>query len=741
MASFAETLVRMLRVIRNWLHSSSGRSRTRTPVVKGKNESPSKASRSPIVDSAEISSQQGEGLQEAPDGQPIAEPSLTLTKKGKDLPAGDPGNPVDSVDRDNRKTQDSPKRPTRLERPKRPARIGGRRHKTRARSDSGGDNKRGGRSANRIRPELICRKPAGRSRWEIYLWVDDESRIAKVMQNGEMLSRGIYGWPVSSLSESLQIETQGGNSIQFPLIEQDPLIFKMAKNWSGIGRKIRRLTRGYFIAIAARDRVRWGHIPVEPENCTCPGFVAHYFFREGEGPGAEVGGFDQAEIATNSPFCELHGQRVFDDSEHGELYVRACPQLTNMHQVAWVRVGEERQDGWSKSFRLSEESLADVLGGRQGRFFVRVYDEQVEILDSYQFRYLRSLRQILVNGEPYSSDLLLIPDSEGRAPTVVQFIGEEPIRASVAPEAMAKNEGHDRLTVPFHPNADKVSCEIECGTGRVELALHLPRIWWKMERNRGDSNSAWRHQPQKLSRDQFRLLVNARVLVQMPDRINSVFVGFGEERAIKLSKDAQGLVIPLAQFADHEQIDSYLVKDVALNVWFIQPTGKISRKPLSLFRVLADSPPEIVSFTCQPKNVAAGEQVSLSWETRVPDGFQVSIGPGVGITDPTGYVNVSPQQTTSYTLRLSAPRTIAVSKRVTVRVDRERSEIGSERKVAKVCRIGGGWRAGKGFSRGELNSADLSISEALRRSIDIDSRRRSVHSENVKVLRMEIADA
>jgi large subunit ribosomal protein L13e len=44
-------------------------------------------------------------------------------------------------------------------------------------------------------------------------------------------------------------------------------------------------------------------------------------------------------------------------------------------------------------------------------------------------------------------------------------------------------------------------------------------------------------------------------------------------------------------------------------------------------------------------------------------------------------------------------------------------------------------RLGKGFSRGELRKAGLSLKEALKLKIPVDSRRRTVHEENVKIIK------
>jgi ribosomal protein L13E len=56
-----------------------------------------------------------------------------------------------------------------------------------------------------------------------------------------------------------------------------------------------------------------------------------------------------------------------------------------------------------------------------------------------------------------------------------------------------------------------------------------------------------------------------------------------------------------------------------------------------------------------------------------------------------------------------------------------------------VFKKGGKQRLGKGFSLGELKEIKLSLKQALKLGIPVDSRRRTVHEENVKTLKEFLA--
>ncbi len=53
-----------------------------------------------------------------------------------------------------------------------------------------------------------------------------------------------------------------------------------------------------------------------------------------------------------------------------------------------------------------------------------------------------------------------------------------------------------------------------------------------------------------------------------------------------------------------------------------------------------------------------------------------------------------------------------------------------------VFRKGGKQRYGRGFSRGEVREAGLSLKEALKLKIPIDLRRKTVYKENVAAIRI-----
>ena len=585
-----------------------------------------------------------------------------------------------------------------------------------------------------FRPELICRKSGGR--WKVILSGNEECKIKEVQHKGKSLVMENGECCLSSFTDRLSIVFENDERDEFPMFDGKPLIFKHRKHWVGDGRKINGITKGHFIVVAPNEWERTGHVPVGLEGCADASFSAHYFFRDNSGSREDIGGFRGHEIALISSGLELNGDRILDDSKDGDLFVGSVPNLKVPQDIVWVRVGAEEKNGWKgENFKPAERILAEVLGRRQGRFFVRVYDDELKLLDSCAFRYLRNLKEIHVNGKPYTEHTILAPSPTGHLPTEVRFIDAD--GASIHPTlpiemAHAKVEG-SYLVVDSHPDGDAISSVFKSDTGRVDIALHLPRIWWQMKQDASEPD-AWRDTPLTMTRQEFReyVAMGATMRLRLPRRVKSVHVGFGDELNLECrpkkeeTTDISLLAIPLAEFVDYSQIDQRLNEDALFNVECCETT-------LTLIRVSRDPIPMITSFTCEPETVIAGKQATLRWTTRDTEADGVVIDPDVGAVESSGSVEVTPSETTAYTLRLTVSGLDDLTKAVTVAV--RPLPHPDDRAFACVRCANGGWKQGKGFSYGELEAVGLATTDAAHRPIPIDSRRRSTHRENIETIR------
>ena len=586
------------------------------------------------------------------------------------------------------------------------------------------------------RPELICRQLGSSGPWEVLLRAEQECAVEDVRQDGTSLAGvdGDYG--LASLRGMLSITTGDCEPYELALFQGNPLIFKTPVDWNGDGRRVSGITAGCFIVIAPTEWTRSGSPPVAAAPCTDADFMAHYFVAREDQSARGAEGFDQYEIPLTRARFSLSGVRVFDDSDHGELFVGDTPKLRTAAGVAWARVGEEQRNGWrGTNFKLGERLLADVLNGRQGRFFVRVFDAESKLLDSGEFRYLRGLREIRVDGTPHTEHALIAPAPDGHAPVVIQYAGVD--RVIPAPgQVHVTEQPEGRVEVEPHPDGDVLQCVLEAGAGSVDTTIRLGRVWWRMK-NASDGLDAWRGTPVTLTRQQFRghADADASIELRLPRHVASVSAGFDEalNRTCQARQGDQHAVatVRMLDFVDYSHIDQPRYRDASFGV-------RCDGAVLSLIRVHADPLPAVVSFACEPQAVTAGAVMTLSWRTRSTEPGGVAIVPGIGAVAASGSVTVTPSKTTTFTLRLAASGLEDVTQSVLVTVLSRAQVAGGL--VARVKRAGGGWRDAKGFSVGELLAAGVTDREAARRACSIDRRRRSTHAGNVSTLVKAIDD-
>ena len=622
---------------------------------------------------------------------------------------------------------DSPREQPRTTR--RPREIGGRRGAQAQSPRLKGEYRRASR------PELVCRRVLGTGKWEVVLSVDDDCRLAAVKHDGELLKFSNQECPLPSLIGHLVVSCQDGQELDIPLTGVSPLIFKLRKNWNGKGRRISALTRGHFIVIAPDAWERIGRVPVEPDSCTHEGFRAHYFYRSAMAQDKEPDGFRGCDVLPQASGIKLKGEIVFDDSDEGALFVGDAPVLQSSPDIAWARVGEEAKQGWKgENFEPASQSLSDILHGKNGHFFLRVYDAHLKLLDSTEFRCLHSLKRICVNGVQYTEETGMAPRSSGYPPTQVRF--EDADGALISPvlpsETIHKVSPLGILDVPRKPDADRISCTLESDVGSVKSVLDLPRIWWRVKQGCGDTG-AWRDTPLVMTRQEFRNRArkNAEICV-LSKRYSAIRVGFDNEpyREFHRKTAEDYISIPLAEFDDYRQIDQRLNEDTHLNVEW---AGKI----LPITRISADSIPAIISFEVHPTSVTAGETAMLCWVTKNANANRVEISPGVGSVSHCGKREVKRTSNTTFRLTLSASGHDDLKQECTLIVRPRRAK--QRVPGALVKRSGdGGFREGKGFSQREYEASGLTFQELMQildRGFFIDTRRRTVHQANIDMLR------
>ena len=612
---------------------------------------------------------------------------------------------------------------TRDPKPKIPPKIGGRRSKevSPARPDRIRDTI--------ARPELQCRKTYDGDAWEIVISADEDCQVKSILHGGKQLHLVGGTCSLQSFRGQLSIDLQNGVQNSIALFDGNPLVFKLSSNWSGVGRLVKGMTSGHYIVFVPCGWHRTGHVPIEPDACIDEEFTGHYFYADGTPEGEDSEGFQEFNGQLRVVALGLMGKRIFDDSEDGDLFIGEVPELPNSDEFVWARVGEESRDGWlGVNFKPSESDLASVLRGRQGHFFVRVYNSE-RMLNGIQFRYLRDLREIHLNGEPYSDSALLIPPPGGHDTTEVRFVGIDGSKTRLSlnsPMPHAKQKGSSLFVDP-HPEGDCVSCMLDSGTGSVGIELRLPRVWWRLERC-ATEQTEWRDTPFEIVRNKFIELAHEGWSVRMllPSRIKSAHFGFNDQRKLEHQLGSNHGALMLDEFVDNKCIAEIQYANRSFE-------AEVDRTSITLIRIAADPVPKIVSFSRRPKSIDKGRCATLNWETRNAESGGVFIEPEIGAVGPEGTLDVRPEKTTKFTMRLAARGIDDVTKSVTVAVLLPPRTLEAPSATVKSGR--GGCRIGKGFSPGELQKAGLKSDTASPHPLRVDARRRTTHISNVESLR------
>lgn len=635
----------------------------------------------------------------------------------------------------------------------RPHQAGGRR----GRQAGNPEQKR--RQSPYFRPELICQRIPDSGCWEVILSAEEECQIVAVHLEGKPLDFTDRQCRVPLLNGYLTVFIQDGQEQVVSLFEGKPLIFKLRENWDGRGRRTTGIVRGYYIVIAPIEWERTGHAPVEADGCVDLGFQAHYFHRDATALDEGVDGFREWQDSSIVDGIELTGQRVFDASNDGELFVGVPPNLNTSPNIVRALVGEEGEDGWREDFWPHRQSLPEVLDGREGWFFLRVYDSEMNMFDSVAFRHLTDLRRIHVNEAEYTQDTVLVPASTGYSPAVVRFVDTEgSMLFPVLPVGACQTAlSSGAIEIPPCPAADRMTCRLGSDKRGVNIALVLPRVWWRLEDGNFDP-VAWRDTPLVMTREEFRSHSDSNAALSLLSKQQTlVRVGFDDEPGLPYRRSIKDdrIAIPLVDFVDYVQIDRRLIDDTCLKVEW-------AREIVPLIVVSADPLPEVVLFTARPATIVAGKEAVLEWMTRNSSDARVTIEPDVGVVETNGKRIIRPVETTKYALTLSVFGASDISSAVAITVVSPSTPDGSRASRAMFAAGGRrtgrrkqgrrpyrralvksaacGWRTGKGFSSREIRKAGLTVKEAADRCIPVDRRRRSLHCVNVERIR-SILDA
>ena len=609
--------------------------------------------------------------------------------------------------------------------PKRPIAAGGRRNSGHRGNASPSGRRSRTRAHGIVPPELLCRWNKASATWQL---VVEAEHLTSAFRDGQELRIHGEHCVLDSFTGRLSACHGEAQSTDVDLIGDPPVaIFKFAADWSGDGRRVSYVANGHYLVIARKEYRQIGHISHESEPCDDDSFLAFYFHTDSSTAGRI--GFEGFLLPTGIALC-LEGETVFDSSHDGPLFVGSPPKLSTKSGITWARIGEERSNGWEgRNFNPADESIEEVIDNRQGRFYVRVYDHRVKLVDTGEFRYIRDLRQISMNGRDFTPSLVIPPGLDGHQQTIISIIGPDGShlipelrsfgQASVSGTSIVvePNVGNDRIT--FSPQIDA-----------VDVVVDIPHIWWRLEEGdaelHADVRAEWQDGPLAVSRSRFRELAirDAAVCLKVPEQFKHIDVSLRGERWRSYPRSDGSVRVPLGDYFDYAQ-----VFDTPHEPAFL--CAKLGDAEFPFLQLTPDPLPTIASFKSDCPELLQGKDATICWATRNAGAGKVALEPGIGTVPANGQRQVAPMHSATYTLRLK----VAGRDDVTASIRIEVLPVGGQTTRKPCVRSSRGWRQGKGFSLPELELATSSATEAVAHRLRVDARRRTAHSCNVKALK------
>ncbi len=355
-------------------------------------------------------------------------------------------------------------------------------------------------------------------------------------------------------------------------------IFKLSGDLEH-GRRIARLTRGRFLVVVpaawrrdegisgpeflraepvARSELRAHHVDIDGDEIVAAAFV--------KPDGTLVRALsDASELA-------LEGNRIRQvDPDAGPLFLGDPPLLTG-GLYATVVIGEERLSGGNRRWRASAERFDELLPmihkHGAGWFFVRVYDENDGLIDSFDFRYVRDLIGIEVDAGPPA------PVPEGHAVATIRFRHADSCRVYPSPGGdrlrIETRNGETRAHVPTDPISDVTRWRVEVEGRSVDFALLVERLWWAVSEEDRHDDPTWTDRRIALDREDFAPTSRRTIVVRLPSAgwASDLRIGFVEYSAyrVPLSPRQSVIVVPLRNLGGREALAAGR-GSVALKQW------------------------------------------------------------------------------------------------------------------------------------------------------------------------------
>ncbi|MGH9890456.1 MAG: hypothetical protein ACREA0_00415, partial [bacterium] len=251
-----------------------------------------------------------------------------------------------------------------------------------------------------------------------------------------------------------------------------------------------------------------------------------------------------------------------------------------------VVVGEEGPregtPGWRAPAADFEELRPRIAARRAGWFFLRVYDENDDLIDSHDFRFSAHLQAIEVDAVPP------LPGPAGHSPARFRLVHGEDCKVETVSTSMdglfvtrKQNHGYS-IEIPPLPHGDETRWTIRESNGaEVEVCLRVDRVWWSVADEADVANAiTWIDRQLDLRVEDFAAISRRILRVRLPTAsfAKQVRVGVKLERSLALRPIAgrpREVQLPLRDLGRFSEL-SDRAANVELKLWALADGGGAS---------------------------------------------------------------------------------------------------------------------------------------------------------------------
>lgn len=426
--------------------------------------------------------------------------------------------------------------------------------------------------------KFICWKNG----WEWQIGIEVPEQLGdvnelRVEQNNQTLQIDNYRERCYKITQStglISIKNSQDIEQKIQLSQTDILLFKLSSGNMNEGNFVKNTNHGNYLAIVPKSWISDGDSGAEtisePESVCISDLTAYHFYIQQDTNAKIIFKDLNGEIKSVSrlkKFYDLQGNILENCSDkQGALFGDELPEIiirdSNLQtKTVSIIIGEEgaEQRGWRKQIFSNNgfdkidlsERYPEI---RSGWYFLRFYDEDDNLLDSCDFRFISSLKKISTLNNPD------IPIDGSHLHSSFEF--EHDGTLIIAPEKDKRQDFEILETSPSNkiiivqpnPLNDKVELSIRSSSGRpVNLVMPLNQIWWKVAEN--ESSESWQDKLIMLDKEDFKSNPkNLFIKIPFLSRITEVKFGFrGRElRAFNVKQDSKVVRISLEGFSDSE---------------------------------------------------------------------------------------------------------------------------------------------------------------------------------------------